>query len=107
MVTRPNSVLNLQMAEIKEVEGVPWDNAVIANCLWEGARLRDVLEHIYGEKVGKQAKHVCFSSSNNRCQDESWFGASIPISRALSLEDDVLLVYQESLSITLFLQVAL
>jgi sulfite oxidase len=82
------------MAEIKAVEGVGWDNAVIANCRWEGARLRDVLEYIYGNNIASHAKHVCFSSSSNRCQDESWFGASIPISRALSLEDDVLLAYQ-------------
>lgn len=80
--------------KIKEVEGIGWDDAVIANCRWGGALLRDVLKAAYTQSDIENAKHVCFSSSRNVCQDESWFGASIPISRAMSLEDDVLLAYE-------------
>ncbi|KAJ3716182.1 Oxidoreductase, molybdopterin-binding domain-containing protein [Lentinula raphanica] len=81
-----------EMGVIKPVHGVGWNSGVIANCSWGGVRLRDVLNH-----AGVQANnssHVCFASYATLCQDDEYFGASIPLTKALKQEDDVLLAYE-------------
>ncbi|KAJ7578123.1 Oxidoreductase, molybdopterin-binding domain-containing protein [Mycena floridula] len=92
------------MAKItgKEVKGVSWDEAVIANCLWGGVRLRDVLVGL-GLDENLDDMHVHFASHATECFDDnlpveekphSYYGSSIPVRKALSLEDDVLLAYE-------------
>ncbi|KAF5375583.1 hypothetical protein D9757_008535 [Collybiopsis confluens] len=81
-----------EMAAIKPVHGVGWNGGVIANCVWGGVRLRDVLEH-----AGIRADaplHVCFASFATLCQDDEYYGASIPLEKALRHEDDVLLAFE-------------
>lgn len=79
------------MGSIKKVQGIPWQDGVIANAKWGGVRLRDVLNHA-GVKA-EENLHVCFASYATRCQDDEYYGASIPLDRATSLEDDVMLAY--------------
>lgn len=78
-----------EMGAIKPVNGVGWDSGVLANCKWGGVRLRDVLE-----RAGVQSGYtqVCFASYATLCQDDDYYGSSIPIKKAL--EDDVLLAFE-------------
>ncbi|KIY68834.1 molybdopterin binding oxidoreductase [Cylindrobasidium torrendii FP15055 ss-10] len=81
-----------EMGKIKPVTGTGWDDGVVANCRWDGVRLRDVLVHVgvpYAEDL-----HVCFASHAAPCQDDKYYGASIPMKRAYALESDVLLAYE-------------
>ncbi|TDL25781.1 molybdopterin binding oxidoreductase [Rickenella mellea] len=80
-----------EMATIKKVKGIIWDNGVIANCRWRGARLRDVL--LRAGVNAQQGGHVCFASHITPCQDDSYYGASIPMEKAMDPEGDVLLAY--------------
>jgi sulfite oxidase len=81
------------MGAIKKVQGVGWNAGVIANCKWGGVRLRDVLHHA-GVKDGYA--HVCFSSFATLCQDDEYYGASVPIEKVLNAEEDVILAFEVS-----------
>lgn len=80
------------MGAIKPVNGVGWNDGVIANCVWAGARLRDVLTHL-GVHM-QTGHHVTFASYATLCQDDKYYGSSVPIESAFSLHDDVLLAYE-------------
>lgn len=80
------------MAMIKEVKGITWDNGVIANCRWKGLRLRDILIRAGVDET--QAKHIWFASNVSICQDDTYYGGSIPISKAMDPEGDVLLALE-------------
>ena len=81
------------MGEIKPVKGVAWDDGVIANCRWRGVRLRDVLLRA-GLTAGEDL-HVWFAAEGvSTCQDDSCYGASIPLQMALDPERDVLLALE-------------
>lgn len=80
------------MGAIKPVNGVAWADGVVANCKWGGARLCDVLKHI-GVPASDYA-HVCFASYATLCQDDEYYGASIPVEKATTRQDDVLLAYE-------------
>ena len=80
------------MGEIKPVRGVTWADAVIANCVWGGARLSDVLNYA---KIQPHAhNHVCFHSHISQCQDDDYYGSSIPLQKALDPEGDILIAYE-------------
>ncbi|OCH83981.1 molybdopterin binding oxidoreductase [Obba rivulosa] len=79
-----------EMNEVKPVHGILWDDGVICNTKWAGARLRDVLQTV-GVNIQGEA-HVCFASHVTLCQDDSYYGGSVPLAKAMS-EDDVLLAY--------------
>ncbi|KAJ7104315.1 Oxidoreductase, molybdopterin-binding domain-containing protein [Mycena belliarum] len=81
-----------EMGTIKPVSGVGWNDGVVANCKWGGARLCDLLK-----RTGLQADryaHVSFASYATLCQDDEYYGASIPLKKAVTREDDVLLAYE-------------
>ncbi|KAF9448616.1 molybdopterin binding oxidoreductase [Macrolepiota fuliginosa MF-IS2] len=83
-----------EMGAIKPVHGVPWGEGVVANCRWGGARLRDVLQHV-GLIAGDNSDlHVCFASYATLCQDDKYYGASIPLAQALSADPGVILAYE-------------
>ncbi|KAJ6494644.1 Oxidoreductase, molybdopterin-binding domain-containing protein [Mycena vitilis] len=81
-----------EMGAIKPVNGVAWADGVVANCRWGGVRLCDVLKHT-GVRVGDY-EHVCFASYATLCQDDEYYGASIPMKKAMNRPDDVLLAYE-------------
>jgi sulfite oxidase len=81
---------------IKEVTGVDWFDGAIMNCVFEGPRLCDILlaagvgggKHLHD---GVSPKHVQFASLG-KTQEDDWYGGSIPLSRALDRDMDVILV---------------
>ncbi|KAF9048406.1 Oxidoreductase, molybdopterin-binding domain-containing protein [Panaeolus papilionaceus] len=81
-----------EMGKVKRVHGVPWSDGVIANCKWGGVRLSDLLQHVGVN--GQDKHHVCFESHATLCQDDTYYGASISLERALDPLQDVLLAYE-------------
>jgi len=81
-----------EMGSIKKVNGVPWADGVIANCLWGGVRLSDVLKYL--GVVSQASSHVCFASFATLCEDDEYYGASIPLESALDDSCDILLAYE-------------
>lgn len=79
-----------------EVEGILWGEATIANVKWGGVRLRDLFQHasISTGSAGAEDLHVCFASHVTACEEDDWFGASIPLEKALASDGDVLLAYE-------------
>ncbi|KAF7424337.1 hypothetical protein PC9H_009644 [Pleurotus ostreatus] len=82
-----------EMGAIKPVHGVAWGDGVIANCSWSGVRLRDILNHT-GLSDNNANLHVCFASYATLCQDDEYYGASVPLDHALNQENEVLLAYE-------------
>ncbi|TKA73805.1 hypothetical protein B0A55_05529 [Friedmanniomyces simplex] len=79
--------------KIKEVQGIDWFDAAVMNCKWTGPRLKDVLERagISLDASEKDDAHVAFACNSATCQEDTWYGASISLSRALREDADVLL----------------
>ncbi|KAH7928088.1 molybdopterin binding oxidoreductase [Leucogyrophana mollusca] len=78
----------------RDVEGLKWGEATVANIAWAGVPLRTILLH-----VGVPARpcyedlHVCFLS-HTTCEEDSYYGASIPMDKAMDAKGDVLLAYE-------------
>ncbi|CDO71801.1 hypothetical protein BN946_scf184939.g25 [Trametes cinnabarina] len=83
-----------EMNKVKKVHGVLWYDGVICNARWAGARLRDVLLNVGVDSDELADWHVWFASHVTKCQDDDYYGGSIPLSKAMSLDDDVLLAYE-------------
>ena len=88
----------MQDKKKKPVEGVLWGEGTIANIRWGGARLRDILA---AAKVAqnttmspKTGTFVSFSTQIAACEDDDWYGASIPLEKAMDELGDVLLAYE-------------
>ncbi|KAL0954732.1 hypothetical protein HGRIS_003685 [Hohenbuehelia grisea] len=81
-----------EMGAIKPVHGVAWADGVIANCSWGGVRLSDVLNYVGVKSDGSH--HICFASYATLCQDDEFYGASIPLEKAMSESGDVLLAFE-------------
>lgn len=82
-------------AKHEDVEGIKWGEATVANIRFTGVPLRDILL-----SAGLKRKddpdaisklHVCFASHASECQEDSWFGASIPLSKALDPNGGVMI----------------
>lgn len=84
-------------AKGKKVEGLMWDEGTICNVRWAGVRMRDVLLHA-GLRVKDGTPltnlHLCFASHVAPCQEDSWFGGSIPLEKAMDDEGDVFIAYE-------------
>jgi sulfite oxidase len=81
-----------EMSAFKKVKGVLWKDGVIANAKWSGIRLCDVLNHVGVQDDGHG--HVCFASHATLCQDDEYYGSSIPISKAMAQDGDALLAFK-------------
>lgn len=80
------------MDRVKKVKGILWDDGVVCNAKWGGARLRDI---ILDAKLDLQdAAHVQFASHVTPCEDDTYYGASIPLEKALDEHGDVLLAWE-------------
>ena len=64
------------------------------NCQWSGPRLRDVLLRASVKDDVQQKGHVAFACHQTECQDDSWYGASIELWRAMALDREVILALQ-------------
>jgi len=87
----------MQEKKHKDVEGVLWEEGTICNCRWAGVSMREMLLRAGApDKSDKRIQnlHLCFASHVVPCQDDDWFGASIPLGKALDEDGDVLLAYE-------------
>ncbi|KAH7915950.1 Oxidoreductase, molybdopterin-binding domain-containing protein [Hygrophoropsis aurantiaca] len=98
----------------KPVEGIKWGEGAISNVRWGGVRLRDILLDLevsetigLGENATKGSEceedvksegrgqwHVSFASHVAPCEQDSYYGGSIPLEKALDEEGDVILAYE-------------
>ncbi|GAA5895938.1 hypothetical protein JCM5296_003151 [Sporobolomyces johnsonii] len=89
----------MEMDEEKEVEGLKWGGSAICNARFSGPLLREVLESagITLETLRSQSKsdqlHLHFETTQN-CEDDLFYGSSIPIEMALDPERPVMLAYE-------------
>lgn len=82
----------VEMAEIQPVKGILWADGTIGNCFWGGAKLSDILQDAQIDHTNANAQHVCFASHAAPCEDDTYFGGSVPISH---IEDgDIILAYE-------------
>lgn len=90
---------------VKEVNGVDWFDGAVMNCVWRGPLLRDVLlkagvenerdVDANGEIGGSKGElHVQFACRATEVQDDSWYGSSVPLSRVMNPEMDVILALE-------------
>lgn len=79
--------------QLKEVSGIDWFDGAVMNCKWSGPRLSDVLKRaeISLGAEEQQSAHVAFACYAMPCQDDTWYGASVPLSRVLNDEKDIIL----------------
>ncbi|KAA6406534.1 MAG: sulfite oxidase [Lasallia pustulata] len=79
---------------LKEVDGIDWGDGAVMNCKWRGPKLKDVLDRA-GPKIPHGTKgHVAFASFQTECQDDTWYGGSIELERALRDDADVVLALE-------------
>lgn len=81
---------------VGEVRGIDWNNGAVMNCEWRGPRLRDVLLRagINNEKQVGSGAHVEFSCHQNPSPEEEWYGASVPLERALSIDAEIVVALE-------------
>lgn len=81
---------------IKEVEGINWKDAAVMNAKWSGPRLKDVLERagLTLDPSERDAAHVAFACYTTPCQEDTWYGASVPLSRAMRMDADIILAIE-------------
>jgi sulfite oxidase len=82
--------------KLKEVSGIDWFDGAVMNCEWTGPLLKDVLEKagVDVEEEKYKDAHVAFACFQTPCQDDEWYGSSIPLSRALDPDSSVLLALE-------------
>ncbi|KAH7928367.1 hypothetical protein BV22DRAFT_1005125 [Leucogyrophana mollusca] len=79
----------------KKVEGIKWGEGAISNVRWGGVLLRDLLLQLGVPANGNQENmHVCFASHVAPCEQDTYYGGSIPLEKAMDEEGDVLLAYE-------------
>ncbi|KAI8145121.1 putative sulfite oxidase [Fennellomyces sp. T-0311] len=77
---------------VKHTKGVIWGAAAVGNATFAGCRLRDVLRSV-GVTSYKNDLHVAFESVE-QCEEDTCYGSSIPLCKALDEFGDVLLAYE-------------
>lgn len=82
---------------LKEVDGIDWGDGAVMNCKWKGPRLRDVLSKARVNVSPGQKAHVAFACFQTSCQDDTWYGGSIELERAMREDGDVILALEVSL----------
>ncbi|KAF1835334.1 sulfite oxidase-like protein [Decorospora gaudefroyi] len=82
--------------KLKEVSGIDWFDGAVMNCKWTGPLLRDVLDKAGVKVEDKEWKdaHVAFSCFQTPTQDDDFYGASIPLSRAMDRHRSILLALE-------------
>lgn len=82
--------------KLKEVSGIDWFDGAVMNCKWSGPLLCDVLAEadIKLDEAQWKDAHVAFSCYQTPTQDDNFYGASIPLSRAMNPESSILLALE-------------
>ncbi|GAA6059109.1 hypothetical protein JCM10212_002080 [Sporobolomyces blumeae] len=90
----------IEMNEEKDVEGLQWGGSAIFNSRFSGALLRDVVAS-FGIRLGSledetqkdlDELHLHFETTQE-CEEDTWYGSSIPVSMALDRNRPCLLAY--------------
>ena len=79
---------------IKEVSGVDWRDGAVMNCRWRGPRLRDVLSQSGLNVASDDKYHVAFACYKAEVQEDSWYGGSIELERAMREDAEVILAIE-------------
>jgi sulfite oxidase len=84
---------------IKDVQGIDWFDGAVMNCVWKGPKLADILQNAgleLGDTHGKHYEgwHVAFACTSTACEEDSWFGGSIPLERAVNNDAEVILALE-------------
>lgn len=79
----------------RDVRGIKWSEGTIANVRWAGVLLRDILLRagVLDDNASWKGLYACFGSHIEPCEDDGWYGGSIPLEKAMSEDGDVLLAY--------------
>jgi sulfite oxidase len=82
--------------KLKEVCGIDWYDGAVMNCKWTGPLLCDVLAkaglNISAEE--QKTAHVAFACYQTPCQDDKYYGVSVPLSRVMKPENAILLALE-------------
>ena len=79
---------------LKEVSGIDWGDGAVMNCTWRGPRLRDVLNEAGISLLLKATGHVAFACNLTEVQEDTWYGGSVPLTRAMRDDADVMLALE-------------
>ena len=81
----------------KKVLGFNWGPSAVANCVWTGVRLVDVLATLGVQKVSRQHRHLHFDGPEGEVtQGSGEYGCSIDMGWALDRERDILLAFKQN-----------
>ena len=71
--------------KLKQVHGIDWLDGAVMNCKWTGPLLADVLAQAGVSVTPAQwpDAHVALSCFQTETQDDSFYGASLPLARAM------------------------
>ncbi|KAF3912869.1 hypothetical protein AA313_de0205231 [Arthrobotrys entomopaga] len=76
----------------KEVWGIDWHNGAVMNAEWSGPLLSTILTTLAKPTLDPtKESHVAFSCYQTPTQDDGYYGGSIPLSRALDPEMEVII----------------
>ncbi|KAF3932911.1 hypothetical protein ABW20_dc0100450 [Dactylellina cionopaga] len=75
----------------KEVWGIDWHNGAVMNAEWTGVLLSTVLAMANPCLDPNRESHVAFSCYQTATQDDGYYGGSIPLSRAMDPDMEVLI----------------
>ncbi|KAI9747966.1 MAG: hypothetical protein M1815_003723 [Lichina confinis] len=80
--------------KLKEVSGIDWGDGAVMNCRWKGPRLRDVLNEAALHVPEPPKAHVSFACHAMPCEDDTWYGGSIPLQRGMREDAEVILALE-------------
>ncbi|KAF1817543.1 sulfite oxidase [Eremomyces bilateralis CBS 781.70] len=83
--------------ELHEVQGIDWFDGAVMNGVWTGPRIRDVLLKVGLDQKAQEEMgswHVQFACLGFDCQDDSYYGSSISLARAMDYGKDAILALQ-------------
>ena len=79
---------------LKEVDGIDWGDGAVMNCRWRGPKLRDILNKAGVNLRDVKNGHVAFACYQTQTQNDTWYGGSIGLPRALRDDAEVLLALE-------------
>ena len=79
---------------LSEVSGIDWGDGAVMNCTWKGPRLKDILDEACVNLPVKATGHVAFACYLTEVQEDTWYGGSIPFTRATRDDADVILALE-------------
>lgn len=81
---------------LAEVSGIDWFDGAVMNCKWKGPRLRDILNRAVLSLTDEEQRcaYAAFACYASPCQEDTWYGANIDLTRAMSVDAEVILALE-------------